>query len=256
MQVKMQTSEFMFKVPRTRRRRSLYCREQTSELKEAWEKSSANSKFASSLKDGRSCVRNLFSVVPAEVVEQDTAPSCDRLASHTFTSIETVHEHGLNLQELSPSAIDSGRVTQLSEYRSDNSDSSFLQPPENRTEPIRDSNGEIFGHEGANVAATTPDNAPVSPDIFLFKDESISADSDDDWESTTPPAPRSPSDHTVPDLSDLGTVTTPSEYLTYSTPFSLPHPDEWSVPQLQDNTQPSMYQQILSLDSMFTDVYY
>lgn len=50
--------------------------------------------------------------------------------------------------------------------------------------------------------------SPKSPDILIVRDESMAnADSDSsddaDWLSLTPPMPRSPSDHTVPDLGSI-----------------------------------------------------
>ncbi|RUS85500.1 hypothetical protein EGW08_006708 [Elysia chlorotica] len=198
--------EQVFKVPLVRKKRpNLYCKETLDGLDDIWQNSNT------------------------------TGPAIETsLRSHPICSSKTPN----TLNERCNS--DSYKQTEVANV-------GYLHSPHNKYEYavglLNEFSKNIFAEQGSDVQScrdtrheinsmsTTMETLPgmcnsdedvnssISPDVLIVPDQSMdcsemdSLDYDVDWDSLTPPVPRSPGDHTVPDLYELDNICPPSDCL-------------------------------------------
>ena len=217
--------DHIFKVPTLKKRRSsLYCMETLDGLDDLWKCSSTTAQVPGSPL-GLHSIYSSYKTTRAN--QARTVEDCNQSEVQELGHITTegdyifqsgqyssqnkyMHAVGL-LDELCKNEANGCQLS-LHDEISVNNDISG-QPLASNT----------FGMQGAMYGScSTDEDSKASTESLIVPDESMastdtdSCSSDIDWDSLTPPAPRSPGDHTVPDMYDLDGINTPSDCLVYS----------------------------------------
>ncbi|GFN97699.1 hypothetical protein PoB_002420500 [Plakobranchus ocellatus] len=222
----------VFKVPSQRKRRpSLYCRETLDGLDDIWTKpknaatnnleTSTNTKESNLFRPNfNTSTRNIpesnsaFNGYDSKYANENSNKGDSKYSSHT----KYLYAVGL-LNEFSKHSTSSNQQNLCNESVSFKA--KHVETCSNSNQHMSD-NSNCPPQTAGHYYNSEDEDMSISPDVLITCDESLagidsaSSGSDIDWESLTPPAPRSPGDHTVPDLYDLENITPPSDCLTCS----------------------------------------
>ncbi|XP_059173315.1 uncharacterized protein LOC131953896 [Physella acuta] len=190
----------VFKVPKVKKQRiSLYCKETLADLDEIWNCPKGDCKQLNK----ESVNKHLWQSDAKNDNNQAVDSSDDDEEEDWFNPPEENYTTALlsrfNMYESCPSLTQQGSFAEangcrISPHTVPQISAQFITDKLNSNK-VQDQN-------------VTEILSPKSPDILIVRDESMAnADSDSsddaDWLSLTPPMPRSPSDHTVPDLGNI-----------------------------------------------------
>ncbi|GFS19176.1 hypothetical protein ElyMa_005025400 [Elysia marginata] len=189
-------ADHVFKVPSVKKRRpSLYCKETLDGLDGIWKRTSKTTHT----RDTSANIHPICnSKTPAGQNEKEVYSTCNQPEVPSFTN----SEHSSN----SKYAYAVGLLNELSKTAEHSHGQSEQCEVSDSKGTVRKKFPDDCSSHGEEMSTMiVPDESLVSPEADYV-----------DWDSLTPPAPRSPGDHTVPDLYDLESICAPSESLAYT----------------------------------------
>lgn len=214
----------VFKVPCLKKKRpSLYCRETLDGLDDIWKQ---NNKTA---ENPESLTKPVFDCHNTMSSDQNrTGREASNSNAYAEMQDPSYRSQGPALGQMTPHskyAYAVGLLNELCMTMEGPDDKKNIDSEQSKISNSSNATNEMFpdcsGNDG-DVDMTTL----IIPDESLVDANAEHRECELDWDSLTPPAPRSPGDHTVPDLYDLEYANTPSDCLAYSYDYlaSVRHP--------------------------------